>query len=71
MRPLAPVVIQYSGRNRRDPIANVTPEGRAIPGDNQSFALAGFVRAMGEADDSMNRLAQQSGYLEKVWSAVK
>ncbi|KAL6152334.1 40S ribosomal protein S21 [Exserohilum turcicum] len=52
-------------------IANVTPEGRAIPGDNQSFALAGFVRAMGEADDSMNRLAQQSGYLEKVWSAVK
>jgi small subunit ribosomal protein S21e len=35
------------------------------------FALAGFVRAMGEADDSLNRLAQQNGYMEKVWSAIK
>ncbi|KAF2444431.1 ribosomal protein S21e, partial [Karstenula rhodostoma CBS 690.94] len=49
-------------------VANVDGNGRAIPGDNTIFALCGFVRAMGEADDSLNRLAQQSGLLEKVWS---
>ncbi|KAL1602676.1 40S ribosomal protein S21 [Paraconiothyrium brasiliense] len=52
-------------------IANVDANGRAISGDNTTFALCGFVRAMGEADDSLNRLAQQSGLLEKVWSPVK
>ncbi|KAJ4286155.1 40S ribosomal protein S21 [Kalmusia sp. IMI 367209] len=52
-------------------IANVSADGRAIPGDNTTFALSGFVRAMGEADDSLNRLAQQSGLLDKVWSSTK
>lgn len=52
-------------------IANVKPEGGAISGDSKSFALAGFVRAMGEADDSLNHLTQVSGYLKKVWSPVK
>jgi small subunit ribosomal protein S21e len=52
-------------------IANVDDNGRAIAGENTNFALCGFVRAMGEADDSLNRLAQQSGILAKVWSPVK
>ncbi|KNG49656.1 40s ribosomal protein s21 [Stemphylium lycopersici] len=51
-------------------IANVSAEGRAT-GENTSFALAGFVRAMGEADDSMNRLCQQAGFLDKVWTGSK
>ncbi|KAK3216623.1 hypothetical protein GRF29_1g481645 [Pseudopithomyces chartarum] len=51
-------------------VANVSEDGR-LTGENTSFALCGFVRAMGEADDSLNRLAQQSGLLNKVWSASK
>ncbi|GAV27405.1 40S ribosomal protein [Pichia membranifaciens] len=49
-------------------IANVDEEGRAIPDSNTLYALSGFVRARGEADDQVNRLAQQDGLLNNVWS---
>ncbi|KAK8441632.1 40S ribosomal protein S21 [Candidozyma auris] len=49
-------------------IANVDEEGRAIPGDNVTYALSGYIRARGEGDDSINRLAQQDGLLKNVWS---
>ena len=52
-------------------IAKVDDNGRAIQGDNQVYALCGFVRAMGEGDDSLNRLAQRDGLLKNVWSAVR
>lgn len=49
-------------------IANIDEEGRAIPGDNTTYVLSGYVRGRGEADDSLNRLAQQDGLLKNVWS---
>lgn len=52
-------------------IAKVSEDGRAIAGDNHVYALCGFVRAQGEGDDSLNRLAQRDGFLKNVFSAVR
>lgn len=52
-------------------IAKVDDDGRAIAGENHVYALCGFVRAMGESDDAMNRLAQRDGLLKNVWSAQR
>jgi small subunit ribosomal protein S21e len=52
-------------------IAKVGEDGRAIPGENQVYALCGFIRAMGESDDSLNRLAQKDGLLKSVWSGQR
>ncbi|OEJ88515.1 40S ribosomal protein S21-B [Hanseniaspora osmophila] len=49
-------------------IAKVDEEGRAIPGEYITYALSGYVRTKGEADDSLNRLAQTDGLLKNVWS---
>lgn len=49
-------------------IAKVDENGR-YTGENQVYALCGFVRAMGESDDCMNRLTQRDGYLKGVWNA--
>merc|ERR1711907_263815 len=43
--------------------------GRAT-GKYDSFALCGAVRSMAEADDSMNRLTQEAGILNKVFQAT-
>ena len=51
-------------------IAKVDENGR-YTGENQTYALCGFVRAMGESDDSINRLAQRDGFLKSVWSASR
>ncbi|KAF2247394.1 ribosomal protein S21e [Trematosphaeria pertusa] len=51
-------------------VAKVDANGR-YTGENQVYALSGFVRAMGESDDSMNRLAQKDGFLKGVWSASR
>ncbi|KAH7121160.1 40S ribosomal protein S21 [Dendryphion nanum] len=51
-------------------IAKVDDNGR-YTGENQVYALSGFVRAMGEGDDSLNRLAQRDGYLKGVWSGSR
>jgi len=34
-----------------------------------AYALSGSVRIKGEADDALNRLATQDGYLKMTWSA--
>lgn len=52
-------------------ITKVDENGRAIQGENIIYALSGFVRAMGESDDSLNRLAQRDGLLKNVWSAQR
>lgn len=52
-------------------IAKVGEDGRAIPGESQVYALCGFIRAMGESDDSLNRLAQKDGFLKSVWSGQR
>ncbi|KAF5101689.1 hypothetical protein D0Z00_000763 [Geotrichum galactomycetum] len=49
-------------------IANVDESGRAIAGDNTTYVLSGYVRSRGEADDSLNRLAQADGILKNVFS---
>ena len=50
--------------------ARVDENGR-YTGENATYALCGFIRAMGESDDAMNRLAQRDGYLKAVWSASR
>lgn len=52
-------------------IAKVDENGRAIQGENIIYAFSGFVRAMGESDDALNRLAQRDGLLKNVWSAQR
>ena len=51
-------------------VGKVDENGR-YTGENQVYALCGFVRAMGESDDAMNRLAQKDGFLKAVWSASR
>lgn len=51
-------------------IAKVDENGRHS-GENQTYALCGFVRAMGESDDALNRLAQKDGFLKNVWSGTR
>ena len=48
-------------------VGKVDENGR-FTGESQVYALCGFVRAMGESDDSLNRLAQRDGLLKNVWS---
>ncbi|OJD40490.1 40s ribosomal protein s21 [Diplodia corticola] len=51
-------------------VGKVDENGR-YTGENQTYALCGFVRAMGESDDSINRLTQRDGFLKNVWSASR
>lgn len=48
-------------------VGKVDENGR-YTGENQVYALCGFVRSMGESDDALNRLAQRDGLLKNVWS---
>ena len=52
-------------------VAKVDENGRQIPGDNHVYAICGFIRAMGESDDSFNRLAQRDGLVKSVWSGQR
>merc|ERR1711977_618617 len=52
-------------------IAKVDENGRAVTGENHTYALCGFVRAMGESDDAMNRLTQRDGIIKNVWSGQR
>ena len=52
-------------------IAKVDENGRAVAGENHVYALCGFVRAMGESDDAVNRLTQRDGLLKSVWSGQR
>ncbi len=51
-------------------VGKVDENGR-YTGENVVYALCGFVRAMGEGDDSLNRLAQRDGLLKSVWSGQR
>lgn len=51
-------------------IGKVDENGR-YTGENETYALCGFIRARGESDDSVNRLTQRDGYLKNVWSAQR
>ncbi|KAI0818773.1 ribosomal protein S21e [Irpex lacteus] len=51
-------------------VADVDADGRALS-TSTVFALSGQVRAQGESDDSLNRLATQAGLLRNVWSYQK
>ncbi|ORX48060.1 30S ribosomal protein S21e [Hesseltinella vesiculosa] len=48
-------------------ISDVDAEGRAL-NTFSTYALCGFVRKEAEADDCLNRLASQDGFLKNVWS---
>ncbi|SPO45127.1 probable 40s ribosomal protein s21 [Moesziomyces antarcticus] len=52
-------------------VADVDANGRMIPGQSTVFPLSGFVRQLGESDDSLNRLAQKEGLLRNVWNYQK
>jgi small subunit ribosomal protein S21e len=49
-------------------VGKVDENGR-YTGENQVYALCGFVRSRAESDDALNRLAQRDGFLKNVWSA--
>ncbi|OWB57156.1 hypothetical protein B5S28_g3085 [[Candida] boidinii] len=49
-------------------VAQVDEEGKAIPNEHVTYALSGYVRSRGEADDSLNRLAETDGLIKGVWS---
>jgi len=51
-------------------VIDVDAEGKALS-TGTTFALSGDVRAMGESDDSVNRLATKAGLLKNVWSYQK
>ncbi|KAI0341563.1 ribosomal protein S21e [Trametopsis cervina] len=51
-------------------VADVDENGRAL-NTSTTFALSGRVRADGESDDSLNRLATKAGLLRNVWSYQK
>lgn len=51
-------------------IGKVDENGR-YTGENETYALCGFIRSRGESDDSFNRLTQRDGYLKNVWSASR
>lgn len=42
-------------------ICDVDESGKIVQGKNTSYALSGYVRSLGEADDSLNMLATQDG----------
>ncbi|KAL1936625.1 hypothetical protein VTP01DRAFT_759 [Rhizomucor pusillus] len=48
-------------------VGDVDAEGR-LTNTFSTYALCGFVRREAEADDSLNRLAQEDGYLKNVFS---
>lgn len=51
-------------------IGKVDENGR-YTGENQTYAMSGFIRARGEGDDSLNRLTQRDGFLKNVWSSSR
>lgn len=49
-------------------VAKLDSQGHIIPDETFTYVLSGFVRQKGEADDSLNRLAQQDGIISNVSS---
>jgi len=46
-------------------IAEVDEQTGRITGKNRTYALCGSIRMMGEADDSLVRLATRDGFIGK------
>lgn len=51
-------------------VADVDQDGR-MTGQSTAYALSGFVRTLGEGDDSLNRLASADGYLKQSFSYAR
>ncbi|GMM52394.1 ribosomal 40S subunit protein S21B [Starmerella bacillaris] len=49
-------------------VAKLDEEGHIIPDEVFTYVLSGFIRQKGEADDSLNRLAQADGIIKNVFS---
>ncbi|XP_065890649.1 small ribosomal subunit protein eS21-like isoform X2 [Dysidea avara] len=51
-------------------VAEVNDKTGVMTGQNKTYALCGFIRAMGESDDAINRLAEQdrvsAGLVEEI-----
>ncbi|ORX37491.1 ribosomal protein S21e [Piromyces finnis] len=52
-------------------IGDVDPETGVYTKTFTTFAFSGNVRSQGESNDSLDRLATQSGYLKNTWSYVQ
>merc|ERR1712093_576546 len=52
-------------------VAKVDENGRMLNGQNITYAFSGFVRGLGESDDSLNMLATEDGLLKNTWSYQK
>lgn len=48
-------------------VCDVDAEGLLLPSAHR-LSLCGFVRQRGQADDQVNRLCTQQGYLCNVWT---
>ena len=71
--PFAPTIPFARARSPALPILlpsslQLDGEGR-FSGDTHVVALCGFIRGVGEGDDSLNRLTTESGMLHKVFQA--
>ena len=60
LAPIDRLIISKDHASVQISIADVDADGRALP-TSTTFALSGQVRAMGEGDDSINRLATKAG----------
>ncbi|ODO05116.1 30S small subunit ribosomal protein S21e [Cryptococcus wingfieldii CBS 7118] len=49
-------------------VADVDADGKAIKGSATTIAICGRIRAQGDSDDSINRIATKEGLLKNVWS---
>ncbi|WVQ65618.1 uncharacterized protein L199_003796 [Kwoniella botswanensis] len=52
-------------------VADVDADGKAIKGQGQTIAICGRIRAQGDSDDSINRIATKQGLLKNVWSYTR
>ncbi|RXK40058.1 30S small subunit ribosomal protein S21e [Tremella mesenterica] len=49
-------------------VADVNAEGKAVKGSGTTIVICGRIRAQGDSDDSINRIATKDGLLKNVWS---
>ncbi|GFZ45063.1 40S ribosomal protein S21 [Saitozyma sp. JCM 24511] len=49
-------------------VADVDADGKAIKDQATTIAICGRIRAQGDSDDSINRIATKEGLLKNVWT---
>ncbi|WRT67924.1 uncharacterized protein IL334_004898 [Kwoniella shivajii] len=52
-------------------VADVDADGKAIKGQGTTIAICGRIRAQGDSDDSINRIATKEGLLKNVWTYTR